>query len=310
MNNIALLTPGQGSQYVGMFKDLCDSYAKVNELVKYANEIVGYPLSEICFNGPIEKLKETRYTQPALFIHSAAVYEIIKENFQCSAVAGHSVGEYAALYIAEVLSFEDALNLVSLRGQLMFTIGEEISGTMFAVINLSNEKINEICNELTDAEKGLYVVPANFNSPGQVVISGSADHLRNNINIFKDAGARMVKELQVSGAFHSPLMLPAQTKLEEAINSITFNNAAIPVYANVTAEPQTDGEKLRKLLIKQLTSPVLWSQTIENMHKNGINKFIEIGAGSVLQGLVKKTITGDNIELLGLEKVTDVESYR
>ena len=262
MSKIALLCPGQGSQYVGMFKDLYDANSSVYELVKTADEMVGYPLSQICFEGPIEKLKETRYTQPALFLHSVSIYEIIKNKIQAESVAGHSVGEFAALYIAGVLNFEDALNLVSLRGQLMFTVGEDTPGTMFAVINLADEKINEICKNLTDANRKNYVVPANFNSPGQVVISGSAEYLRNNINVFKDAGARMVKELQVSGAFHSPLMQPAQTKLAEAINSITFKDAKIPVYANVTAEPMTNSEMLRKLLIEQLTSPVLWRQTI------------------------------------------------
>ena len=302
----SLLCPGQGSQYVGMFKDIYDTYSEVAELVKNADEIIGYPLSQICFEGPIEKLKETRYTQPALFIHSAAIYEIIKDKISFDAVAGHSVGEYAALYVAGVLSFEDALNLVSLRGQLMFTLGEDTPGTMFAVINLADDKVKEVCNNLTDESNGLYVVPANFNSPGQVVVSGSAEYLRNNINAFKESGARMVKELQVSGAFHSPLMLPAQMKLEQAINSITFNEASVPVYANVTAEPITNAEDIRKLLIKQLTSPVLWTQSIENMNKNGINKFIEIGAGNVLQGLVKRIIADTNIEIVSIDKLENI----
>ncbi|MCL2039215.1 MAG: ACP S-malonyltransferase [Bacteroidetes bacterium] len=305
-NKTSLLCPGQGSQYVGMFKDIYDTYSEISKLVKNADEIVGYPLSQICFEGPIEKLKETRYTQPALFIHSAAIYEIIKDKIKFDAVAGHSVGEYAALYIAGVLSFEDALNLVSLRGQLMFTLGEDTPGTMFAVINLPDDKIREVCNNLTDESKGLYVVPANFNSPGQVVISGSAEHLRTNINAFKEAGARMIKELQVSGAFHSPLMLPAQNKLEQAINSITFNDANVPVYTNVTAETTTNAEDIRKSLIKQLTSPVLWTQSIENMYKNGITKFIEIGAGNVLQGLVKRIITDTNTEIISIDKLESI----
>jgi [acyl-carrier-protein] S-malonyltransferase len=309
MSKTALLCPGQGSQYVGMFKDIYDAYPNIADLVKSADEIVGYPLSQICFEGPAEKLKETRYTQPALFLHSAMTYEVVKNKIKCDAVAGHSIGEYAALYIAGVLNFEDALNLVSLRGQLMFTVGENVRGTMFAVINLENTKIKEVCNALTDTNKGLYVVPANFNSPGQVVVSGTAEHLRKNINAFKDAGARMVKELQVSGAFHSPHMFPAQTKLAQAINSITFNNATIPVYANVTADPTINGEKLRNLMIEQLTLPVLWMQIIENMYKNGINKFIEIGAGNVLQGLVKKIIFDDKIEISGLGKVEEINQH-
>ena len=301
---IALLCSGQGSQYVGMVKDIAEKYPQIADLAKQADEIVGYPLTNICFEGPVEKLKETRYTQPALFLHSAAVYEIIKDKMKFDAVAGHSVGEYAALYIAGVLSFEDALNLVSLRGQLMFTAGEETPGTMFAVINLSDEKILEVCKSLTDESKNLYVVPANFNSPGQVVVSGSAEHLRNNINLFKDAGARMTKELVVSGAFHSPLMLPAQNKLEQAINSIKFNNAKVPVYANVSAKPLTNAEEIRTSLIKQLTAPVLWTQLILEMHKDGINKFIEVGAGQVLQGLVKRIVEG--VEVTGIDKANDI----
>jgi [acyl-carrier-protein] S-malonyltransferase len=299
----ALLCSGQGSQYVGMIKDIADKYPKINELVKQADEIVGYPLTNICFEGPAEKLKETRYTQPALFLHSAAVYEIIKDNIKFDAVAGHSVGEYAALYIAGVLGFEDALNLVSLRGQLMFTAGEETAGTMFAVINLADDKIIEICNSLTDKAKNLFVVPANFNSPGQVVVSGSAEHLRNNIHLFKDAGARMTKELVVSGAFHSPLMLPAQNKLEEAINSIDFADAKVPVYVNVSAKSLTNAEEIRASLIKQLTAPVLWTQSILEMHKDGVNKFVEVGAGQVLQGLVKRIVEG--VEISGFEKAED-----
>jgi len=301
---IALLCSGQGSQYVGMVKDIAEKYPQIADLAKQADEIVGYPLTNICFEGPVEKLKETRYTQPALFLHSAAVYEIIKDKMKFDAVAGHSVGEYAALYIAGVLSFEDALNLVSLRGQLMFTAGEETPGTMFAVINLSDEKIAEVCKSLTDESKNLYVVPANFNSPGQVVVSGSAEHLRNNINLFKDAGARMTKELVVSGAFHSPLMLPAQNKLEQAINSIKFNNAKVPVYANVSAKPLTNAEEIRTSLIKQLTAPVLWTQLILEMNKDGINKFIEVGAGQVLQGLVKRIVEG--VEVTGIDKANDI----
>jgi len=253
----ALLCSGQGSQYVGMISDLSNKFPIVDKLVKQADEIVGFPLSTICFTGPAEKLKETRYTQPALFLHSASIYEILKNEINISAIAGHSVGEYAALYISGVLSFEDALNLVSLRGQLMFAAGEITGGTMFAIINLDDKKIKEICSNLTDKNNNVYVVPANFNSPGQVVISGNSEHLRNNIHLFKDAGARMTKELSVSGAFHSPLMAPAQQKLEEAINSIKFNDAKFPVYINVTAEPVINGEEIRKNLIKQLTSPVL-----------------------------------------------------
>jgi [acyl-carrier-protein] S-malonyltransferase len=304
MMKTALLCPGQGSQYVGMIKDFAEKYPQIADLVKQANSILGYPLSNICFEGPLEKLKETRYTQPALFLHSAAIFELIKDKISFDAVAGHSVGEFAALYFAVVLDFEDALNLVSLRGQLMFTAGEEIPGTMFAIIGLADEKVIEVCENLTDKSKKLYVVPANFNSPGQIVVSGSAEHLRNNIAAFKEAGARMTKELVVSGAFHSPLMLPAQNKLEEAINSINFSDAKAPVYSNVYAKPLTKSSEIKKALIEQLTSPVLWTQSILEMQKAGINKFIEIGAGQVLQGLVKRIIT--DAEISGIEKAENI----
>jgi [acyl-carrier-protein] S-malonyltransferase len=178
---------------------------------------------------------------------------------------------------------------------------------MFAIINLADEKIVEVCKSLTDEANNIYVVPANYNSPGQVVVSGSAEQLRNNVNKFKDAGARMTKELVVSGAFHSPLMLPAQNKLEQAINSIQFKDAKIPVYMNVTSCPTTNANEIKSLLIKQLTSPVLWTQTILKMYSDGIKKYVEVGAGKVLQGLMKRIITDENIEVAGYDKLEDFE---
>lgn len=303
----ALLCVGQGSQYVGMIKDLAEKFPMAEELIKKADEILDYPLSEICFEGPIDRLKQTRYTQPALFVHSAIAFELAKNKLKFDAVAGHSVGEYAALYAAGVLSFEDALRLVSLRGQLMFTAGEEVPGTMFAVINLDDDKVIEVCNKLSDNNDGNVVVAANFNSPGQIVVSGSAQYLRDNINAFKEAGARMVKELVVSGAFHSPLMKPAQNELEKAINSIEFNNAIVPVYANVTAKPLTNSDEIRNALVAQLTAPVLWTQTLNNMKADGFDKFIELGPGQVLQGLVKRTIS--DAEAFGLDKAEEIENF-
>ena len=301
--NTAFLCTGQGSQYVGMLKELLDKYANIADLVNECDEILGYPLSNICFEGPIDRLKETRYTQPALFIHSAVLYSLIKNHIQVDAVAGHSVGEYAALYIAGALELEDALNLVSLRGQLMYSIGSEIEGTMFAVIGLEDEKVIKICEELN--KDGNIVVPANFNAPGQIVVSGSAEYLRQNVNVFKEAGARMVKELVVSGAFHSPLMETAQQQLTAAIDATNFVDAKLPIYSNVYAKPLTKAEDLRDALTKQLTSPVQWKQLIVNMHQDGINKFIELGPGKVLQGLVKRIV--DDVEVLGVDTAEDVE---
>jgi len=301
----ALLFSGQGSQYVGMLKDIYEKYPDAKQMIDTADDLLGYKLSDICFNGPVEKLKETRYTQPALFLHSAVVFTLLKNKLDYEAVAGHSVGEYAALFAANVIPFEDALKLVSKRGELMFKAGELMPGTMFAVINLEDEKVEDVCKKLTDEGNGNIVVAANYNCPGQIVVSGSAEYLRANAGAFKDAGARIVKELQVSGAFHSPLLKPAKEDLEKAINEIKFNDAEVPVYPNVTAEPVTNADDLKKYLIEQLMAPVKWTQTIMQMNNNGIGKFIEIGPGNVLQGLVKRTLKDAEFE--GFDKVEDVD---
>ncbi len=301
----ALLCSGQGSQYVGMMKDLFDNSNKAKEIIQKADEILDFSLSEICFNGPMDVLKQTRFTQPAIFLHSAVLYELLKDKLEFDAVAGHSVGEYAALYIAGVIEFEDALRLVSLRGQLMYSAGEELPGTMFAVINLDDDKVVEVCNKLNQNDEGAVVVAANFNSPGQVVVSGSRDFLRNNINAFKEAGAKLVKELVVSGAFHSPLMKPAQLELEKAINTIEFKNSKVPVYSNVYAKPLTNAYEIKNALIAQLTAPVLWTQSLRQMFSDGITRFVELGPGQVLQGLVKRTL--ENIEILGYDKFDDLQ---
>jgi len=303
MKKIALFS-GQGSQYVGMLKDYCDINKDARELIDKADQLLGYSLSDICFNGPAEKLKETRYTQPAIFLHSAIVNNLTKNKVKKDAVAGHSVGEYAALYSAGVISFDEAVNLVSLRGELMFSAGEDEPGTMFAVIGMEDNVLIEICNGLTKDKK--VIVPANFNSPGQIVISGSRNYLRENSGIFKEKGARMVMELPVSGAFHSPLMKPAQEKLAEAINKIEFKDAEIPVYTNVDAKPETNSEMLKKKLIDQLTAPVLWTQILNNLKNDGYTDFVEMGPGNVLQGLTKRTLNDVNIN--GFDKLQDIEN--
>jgi [acyl-carrier-protein] S-malonyltransferase len=303
----ALLAPGQGSQYVGMMKDLYEDYPQAKELIDLADEILGYKLSQICFNGPLEELKKTKYTQPALFLHSAVVYEILKDKLEFDCVAGHSVGEYAALYWAGVLKFEDALRLVSLRGELMYKAGEYAPGTMFAVIGASDEAVENVCKLLNQNTVGAVVVPANYNCPGQLVVSGSADFLRQNVDEFKKAGAKLVKELVVSGAFHSPLMEPAKNELEKSILEIEFKDAKVPVYQNVSAKPTTNAEEIKTALINQLTSPVFWTQTILEMHRNGVRRFIELGAGNVLQGLVKRTVP--DCEIIGLDKLEDILKF-
>ncbi|MEJ5245270.1 MAG: ACP S-malonyltransferase [Bacteroidota bacterium] len=301
----ALLCSGQGSQYVGMMKDLFDNSNIAKEIIQKADEILDFSLSEICFNGPMDVLKQTRFTQPAIFLHSAVLYELLKDKLVFDAVAGHSVGEYAALYIADVIEFEDAIRLVSLRGQLMYSAGEELPGTMFAVLNLDDDKVIEVCSKLNQNDNDAVVVAANFNSPGQVVVSGSRDYLRNNVNAFKEAGAKLVKELVVSGAFHSPLMKPAQLELEKAINTIEFKNAKVPVYSNVYAKPLTNADEIKNALIAQLTAPVLWTQSLRQMFDDGITRFVELGPGQVLQGLVKRTL--ENVEILGYDKFDDLQ---
>jgi [acyl-carrier-protein] S-malonyltransferase len=303
----ALLFSGQGSQYVGMIKDIYEKYPSVKEKAEKADDILGYSLKNVCFNGPLDVLKETRFTQPALFLHSAAAFDLVKDHIEFSAAAGHSVGEYAALYAAGVLDFETAIGLVSLRGKLMFTAGYSNPGTMFAIIGLDDDKVVEVCKELSARDEASVVVAANFNSPGQIVVSGSADFLRDNVVAFKEAGAKMVKELVVSGAFHSPLMKPARKQLENAIGDAEFNDAQVPVYANVSAKPLTEAESIRKALVEQLTSPVLWTQTMNSMKENGIDKFIEIGPGKVLQGLVKRSLK--DVEFSGIDTAEDIEKY-
>lgn len=303
----ALLFSGQGSQYVGMLKDIYDNSEIAKRLITNANEVIGFDLAEICFNGPLETLKETRYTQPAIFLHSAVLFSLVKDKLDYKAVAGHSVGEYAALFAAGVLKFEDSLQLVAKRGKLMFEAGTHLPGTMFAVINLDDEKIKQVCMELTDRGNGNVVVAANFNSPGQIVVSGSAEYLRANVDEFKKAGARMVKELVVSGAFHSPLMEPAKLELEAHIRSIEFADARMPVYVNVTAQPVTDANLIKQFLIDQLISPVLWTDTMRNMKSDEVSRVIEIGPGNVLQGLAKRTI--DDFEIEGIDNYQDLQKF-
>lgn len=301
----AFICSGQGSQYVGMMKDIYDGNSECASKIDSANQILNFNLRDICFDGPIDILKETRYTQPALFLHSAIIFDLLKDKQEFSAVAGHSVGEYAALYAAGVLSFEDALKLVALRGQLMFEAGNQVPGTMFAVLGMEDDKLVALCNELSSKSENNVIVAANFNSPGQIVVSGNADFLRESAYEFKANGAKLVKELIVSGAFHSPLMEPAKIKLAEAINSTNFNNANVPVYVNVSALPLTNSEEIKTALIQQLTSPVYWTQTLNNMKNDGISNFIEIGAGNVLQGLVKRTL--NDVTIKGFDKLTDFE---
>lgn len=296
----AYIFPGQGSQYVGMGKDLCEQFPEAKKYFDDADSVLGFALSKICFEGPEEELKQTKNTQPAIFLHSVALWNLLKRT-DASMVAGHSLGEYSALVAAGAISFPDAIKLVRLRGELMQKAGEENPGTMAAIVGLDATVVGEVTCKAY--EVGI-VQAANFNSPGQIVISGSVIGVRKAMELAKERGAKLAKELVVSGAFHSPLMQSAKDSLKAALDAVTINDAKIPVYANVTAKPVQKANEIRNLLFEQVTSPVRWEETINNMSADGATKFIEIGPGKVLQGLVKRTVS--NAEISGIDKATEV----
>jgi [acyl-carrier-protein] S-malonyltransferase len=282
----AYIFPGQGSQFTGMGKNLYDSNNTAKQIFEQANEILGFRISDIMFTGSEEDLKQTNITQPAVFIHSVAAFKTI-ENVNPDMVAGHSLGEFSALVANQTLSFEDALKLVSIRAKAMQHACELQPSTMAAVLALDDDKVEAICNQIS-SETGEIVVAANYNCPGQLVISGSLKGVELACEQLKAAGAKRALLLPVGGAFHSPLMISAKDELEKAIHATSFNNPTCPVYQNVIASAVTDSNEIKNNLIIQLTGAVKWTQTIQNMISDGADQFTECGPGKVLQGLVQK----------------------
>ena len=282
----AFVFPGQGAQFVGMGKDLYENSPLAKELFEKANDILGYRITDIMFEGTDEDLRQTKVTQPAVFLHSVISALCMGEAFQPEMTAGHSLGEFSALVAAGALSFEDGLKLVYARAMAMQKACEMRPSTMAAVIALPDEKVEEICEQVT--REGEVVVAANYNCPGQIVISGTIEGIEKACELMKAAGAKRALPLKVGGAFHSPLMDPAKVELEAAIKATTFNTPKCPVYQNVDALPHTDPEEIKTNLVAQLTASVRWTQTVKNMLADGADEFTECGPGAVLQGLIKK----------------------
>ena len=280
---IAYVFPGQGAQYIGMGKDLFDQFPKAKDLFNKANNILKFKITDIMFDGTEEELKQTNVTQPAIFLHSTILAKLLGDDFKPDMVAGHSLGEFSALVANKTLSFEDGLKLVSKRAAAMQNACELEPSAMAAIIGLDDAVVENICKEVDEI-----VVPANYNTPGQLVISGSLAGIDKAIVLLNEAGAKRALKLKVGGAFHSPLMEPARIELAKAIAATKFNQGICPIYQNVTGQPVNDPEIIKSNLIQQLVSPVQWTQTMKNMLADGVNKVIEVGPGKVLQGMFKK----------------------
>lgn len=304
----AYIFPGQGSQSVGMAREAYINNGSVRDIMDRANDVLGFELTGLMFEGPEEDLRQTRHAQLAIFLHSYALYQQIRRPLPAMA-AGHSLGEYTALTVANALTFDDALKLVQVRGEAMWDAGLALAGTMAAIIGLDDDVVASICREA--GSDGNSVESANFNAPGQVVISGTPDGVAAAMTLAKERGARMVKELNVSGAFHSRLMEPARLRLAEALAVAPIRDAEFPVYANVSAMPATEAESIRASLLEQLTSPVLWAQSVRRMMVDGATEFIEVGPGNVLQGLVKRIDGAARLrgvmDLAGLDLINEAD---
>ncbi len=308
MNKAVFLFPGQGSQYTGMAEDLYERFAEAREIIDQADRLMNFPLSEIMFGISEEEssaaLNRTDRTQPALYVHSMAVMAILRRtDLQAAMAAGHSLGEYSALVAAGALSFEDGLQLVRRRGELMANADDERPGAMAAVLGMEDDQVVRICEEISETSDS--VVAANFNAPGQVVISGDASAIERAIQEMRTRGARRVAPLPVNGAFHSPLMERAREGLERALSGYTIRPPLCPVYLNVTASATCDPEEIRQALVVQLTAPVQWSGLLRNMHAAGADGYIEIGAGKVLCGLARRTL-GRDIKTISAGKADEL----
>ncbi|MBQ8059456.1 MAG: ACP S-malonyltransferase [Prevotella sp.] len=295
----AFVFPGQGAQFTGMGKDLYESNAKAKELFDKANEILGFDITKIMFEGSAEELKQTKVTQPAVFLHSVISAICLGNEFDAEMTAGHSLGEFSALVAAGALSFEDGLKLVSKRAMAMQKACEAAPSTMAAIIGLSDDVIEKVCAEVSS--EGNIVVPANYNCPGQLVISGNIDAVNAACEKLKEAGAKRALVLPVGGAFHSPLMQPAKDELQAAIEATEFSNPRIPVYQNVDAKAHTDAAEIKQNLIAQLTAPVKWTYEVKQMMADGATDFVECGPGKALQGMILKIAKGvEGISISGI----------
>ena len=305
MKNTAFIFPGQGSQYIGMARDLFEEFSSVKEMFENASDILKVDLADVCFTGPEEKLRQTIYTQPAIFVHSCALQMILKENYVIAmAAAGHSLGEYTALVVARALTFETALAAIAKRGAAMQADCDTTSGAMAAIIGLKYDDVAEIIREVNGV-----VVSANYNSPDQVVISGEKTAVDSACSKLKEVGAKRTVPLVVAGAYHSPLMENSAEMMREYIMQMNFGAFDFPVYPNVSAEPALAGEKYKELLSRQILSPVLWYPTMLNMYRDGARCFVEIGPGKVLQGLVKRSLDDADIEILGVDTLDDLDAF-